>query len=83
MPEKLPTVVDNTESQTVLTVLSQILPETSHLDIATGYFEVSALLALGEAWQQIERIRILMGDETSHRRARLSWKPSPKRLMRA
>jgi SNF2 family DNA or RNA helicase len=65
MPEKLPTVVDNTESQTVLTVLSQILPETSHLDIATGYFEVSALLALGEAWQQIERIRILMGDETS------------------
>jgi SNF2 family DNA or RNA helicase len=61
----LPTVVDNTESQTVLTVLSQVLPETSHLDIATGYFEVSALLALGEAWQQIERIRILMGDETS------------------
>jgi SNF2 family DNA or RNA helicase len=61
----LPTVVDNTESQTVLTVLSQVLPETSHLDIATGYFEVSVLLALGEAWQQIERIRILMGDETS------------------
>ncbi len=65
MPEKLPTVVDNTESRTVLTVLSQILPETVRFDVATGYFEVSALLALGEAWRQIERIRILMGDETS------------------
>lgn len=61
----IPTVVDNTDSQTVLEVLAQVLPETSQLDVATGYFEISSLLALGNAWRQIEQVRILMGDETS------------------
>ncbi len=67
MSEKVPTIVDNTGDQTVLQVLSRILPETTHLDIATGYFEISSLLALGEAWSNIDRIRILMGDETTRR----------------
>lgn len=36
-------------------------------DIATGYFDISALLSLDEKWQQLDKIRILMGDEVSLR----------------
>lgn len=37
------------------------------IDIATGYFEIGALLALGDEWQKVDGIRILMGDEISRR----------------
>lgn len=37
------------------------------IDIATGYFEIGALLALGSEWQKVDSIRILMGDEISKR----------------
>ena len=36
-------------------------------DIATGYFEIGALLELDGHWQQLDKIRILMGDEVTHR----------------
>ena len=36
-------------------------------DIATGYFEIGALLALDGQWQKLDQIRILMGDEVSKR----------------
>ena len=36
-------------------------------DIATGYFEIGALLALDGQWQKLDSIRILMGDEVSKR----------------
>jgi superfamily II DNA or RNA helicase len=36
-------------------------------DIATGYFEIGALLALDGKWQGLEKIRILMGAETTQR----------------
>ena len=36
-------------------------------DIATGYFEIGALLALKGKWQGLDKIRILMGAETTHR----------------
>lgn len=32
-------------------------------DIATGYFEIGALLALDGKWQPLEKMRILMGAE--------------------
>src|ERR1700691_3722837 len=37
------------------------------IDIATGYFEIGALLGLKDEWQKVDRIRILMGDEVSLR----------------
>ncbi len=37
------------------------------LDIATGYFEIGALLTLDGQWQKLDQIRILMGDEVSKR----------------
>lgn len=36
-------------------------------DIATGYFEIGALLILDGMWQKLDKIRILMGDEVSKR----------------
>jgi phosphatidylserine/phosphatidylglycerophosphate/cardiolipin synthase-like enzyme len=40
---------------------------SNQFDIATGYFEIGALLALEGAWQKLAKIRILMGDEVSKR----------------
>jgi len=37
------------------------------MDIATGYFEIGALLGLDGEWQQLDRISILIGDEVSKR----------------
>ena len=36
-------------------------------DIATGYFEIGALLTLDGKWQGLDKIRILMGAETTRR----------------
>jgi superfamily II DNA or RNA helicase/HKD family nuclease len=36
-------------------------------DIATGYFDIAALLTMKEKWQKLDKIRILMGDEISLR----------------
>jgi phosphatidylserine/phosphatidylglycerophosphate/cardiolipin synthase-like enzyme len=36
-------------------------------DIATGYFEIGALLALDGQWQKLDKLRILMGNEVSVR----------------
>ena len=41
------------------------------LDIATGFFEIGALLALDGKWQKLEKIRILLGAETTHRTRQL------------
>ena len=35
----------------------------SAFDIATGFFEIGALLELEPGWQQLDKIRILMGTE--------------------
>ena len=35
-------------------------------DIATGFFEVGSLLELDGKWQQLDKIRILMGAEVTH-----------------
>jgi len=39
----------------------------SAFDIATGYFEIGALLALDGHWQKLDKVRILMGNEVSAR----------------
>jgi hypothetical protein len=36
-------------------------------DIATGFFEIGALLELDGKWQQLDKVRILMGSEVTHR----------------
>ena len=61
-------IVDNGDADwKVLNYLREWSDISSRFDIATGYFEIGALLALDGKWQQLERIRILMGDEVSKR----------------
>ena len=62
-------IVDNSVSGwTGLRYLEEWCGIAKAFDIATGYFEVSALLALDGKWQGLSSIRILMGSETTHRR---------------
>ena len=61
-------IVDNSDADwKVARYLSEWAPLARQLDVATGYFEIGGLLSIGEPWAQIDRIRLLMGDEVSLR----------------
>ena len=61
-------IVDNSVSGwTGLRYLEEWTGIAKAFDIATGYFEIGAFLALDGKWQPLEKIRILMGAETTHR----------------
>ena len=61
-------IVDNSVSGwTGLRYLEEWTGIAKAFDIATGYFEVGALLALDGKWQTLDKIRILMGTDTTHR----------------
>ncbi len=61
-------IVDNSDQDwKVLRYLHDWCQLSRGIDIATGYFEIGALLALKDEWQKVDKIRILMGDEVSQR----------------
>lgn len=61
-------IVDNSDSDWKVQHYLREWTDLAHkFDIATGYFEIGALLALDGHWQKLDAIRILMGDEVSHR----------------
>jgi ERCC4-related helicase len=61
-------IVDNSDDQwKVQRYLHDWCEIAKAFDIATGYFEVGALLGLDGEWQKLDKIRILMGDEVSLR----------------
>jgi superfamily II DNA or RNA helicase len=61
-------IVDNSISGwTGLRYLEEWSSIAKAFDIATGFFEIGSLLALDGKWQSLEKIRILMGAETTHR----------------
>jgi hypothetical protein len=61
-------IVDNSVSGwTGLRYLEEWTEIAKAFDIATGYFEIGALLALDGKWQRLEKIRILMGADMTHR----------------
>lgn len=60
-------IVDNGNEWTAKRYLHEWCDIANAFDIATGYFEIGALLALDGQWQKLEKIRILMGDEVSLR----------------
>ncbi len=61
-------IVDNSVSGwTGLRYLEEWADITRALDVATGFFEIGALLALDGKWQNLEKIRVLMGAETTSR----------------
>jgi len=64
-------IVDNSDSDwKVHSYLTEWCELSKAIDVATGYFEIGSLLALGEKWQAVDHIRILMGDEVSMRTKR-------------
>jgi phosphatidylserine/phosphatidylglycerophosphate/cardiolipin synthase-like enzyme len=61
-------IVDNSDTDwKVVKYLHQWAEIAHQIDIATGYFEIGALLALDGQWQKLNKIRLLMGDEVSLR----------------
>src|SRR5262249_35389419 len=61
-------IVDNSdEDWKVLRYLHDWCQISKGIDIATGYFEIGALLSLRDEWQKVDCIRILMGDEVTRR----------------
>ena len=61
-------IVDNSISGwTGLRYLEEWTGIAKSFDIATGYFEIGSLLALEGKWQGLEKLRILMGAETTQR----------------
>jgi phosphatidylserine/phosphatidylglycerophosphate/cardiolipin synthase-like enzyme len=57
-------IVDNSvEGWTGLRYLGDWTEFATSFDIATGYFDIGSLLALDGKWQQLDKIRILMGAE--------------------
>jgi len=61
-------IVDNSVSGwTGLRYLEEWTGIAKAFDIATGYFEIGALLALDGKWQRLDKIRILMGAEMTQR----------------
>ncbi|MEA3396003.1 MAG: helicase-related protein, partial [Chloroflexota bacterium] len=64
-------IVDNSDQDwKVADYLCQWTEIANAFDIATGYFEIGALLELDGYWQKLDQIRILMGDEVSRRTKR-------------
>ena len=60
--------MDNSdENWKVANYLREWASISNQFDIATGYFEIGALLTLDGEWQKLDKIRILMGDEVSKR----------------
>ena len=61
-------IVDNSKKGwSVEKYLHEWCDISERFDIATGYFEIGAFLALDGQWQKLDKIRILMGDEVSKR----------------
>lgn len=61
-------IVDNSDDDWKVVRYLHEWAEIAHqFDIATGYFEIGALLALDGQWQKLDTIRLLMGDEVSMR----------------
>ena len=61
-------IVDNSKDDwKVLRYLHDWCQLSKSIDIATGFFEIGSLLGLGDEWNKVDKIRILMGDEVSKR----------------
>src|SRR4051794_11101991 len=61
-------IVDNSISGwTGLRYLDEWTGIANQFDIATGFFELGSLLAMGDSWKQLDKIRILMGADITNR----------------
>ena len=56
-------VVQSDSDWKALSYLRNFCEISEKIDIATGYFEIGALLALVDKWHGVDKMRILMGDD--------------------
>ena len=62
-------IVDNSDSDwKVRSYLAKWCETVPAIDIATGYFEIGALLALNEKWQALDSFRLLLEDDVYGRK---------------
>ena len=58
-------IVDNmSPNKTVKHYLTEWCSISKQMDIATGYFEIGGLLELGNNWQAMDKIRIILWETT-------------------
>lgn len=61
-------IVDNAnEEQSVKKYLKEWCPISKQMDIATGYLEIGGLLTLDGEWQNLDKIRIILGNQVTKR----------------
>jgi hypothetical protein len=61
-------IVDNSDTEWKIKNYLHEWADLAHsFDIATGFFEIGALLALDGQWQKLDKLRVLMGDQVSKR----------------
>ncbi|HWP31317.1 MAG TPA: helicase-related protein [Fimbriimonadales bacterium] len=65
--ETLQTLIDNRAGNQMLEAVRRLMRESIALDLATGYLELGAMLALDGDWQKLNSIRLLMGDEVTRK----------------
>ncbi len=61
------TVDNSNEEQSVKAYLNDWCSVSKQMDIATGYLEIGGLLELDGNWQQLDKIRIILGNEVTQR----------------
>ncbi|MEP0765834.1 MAG: DEAD/DEAH box helicase family protein [Fimbriimonadia bacterium] len=61
----LKTLIDNRTDNLVLDAVRRLMATAKRVDIATGFFEIGALLDLDGAWQPLEGLRLLAGGDIS------------------
>jgi hypothetical protein len=65
-------IVDNSDEHwKALEYVRQWCEISRAIDIATGHFELGAFLALDGEWQKVDKIRLLIGGETSRQTQRV------------
>ena len=63
-------IVDNSDEHwKALDYVREWCQISESIDIATGHFELGAFLALDGEWQKVDKIRLLIGGETSRQTA--------------
>lgn len=66
-PDDLFLVDNSPNGMSALSYLEEWSELSRTMDVATGYFEIGALLALGGKWRSWDGLRILMGSQTTGR----------------
>lgn len=65
--QNLYTVDNSSEEQSVKNYLRDWCSVSKQMDIATGYLEIGGLLELDSHWQELDKIRIILGNEVTKR----------------